>query len=131
VPTRIIADLARELEPVTKKVPEQLKMKVTILPKLPTTTGTPRKRRMASVLEAVLEFVKMPPSSSVEASGSKTKEVPKIITVGLPMPKRVLRKSYQKIIRKRAFQKNLRCLLPKHLPRVTWTISFDMLRESN
>jgi hypothetical protein len=56
-------------------------MKVTILSKLPTTTGTPRKRRMASVLEAVLESMKMPPSSSVEASGSKTKEVPKIITV--------------------------------------------------
>jgi hypothetical protein len=35
---------------------------------------------MASVLEAVLESVKMPPSSSAEASGSKTKEVPKIIT---------------------------------------------------
>jgi hypothetical protein len=55
-------------------------MKVAILPNLPSTIGTPRKRRMASVLEAVLESVKTPPSSSVEASGSKTEEVPKIIT---------------------------------------------------
>jgi hypothetical protein len=55
-------------------------MKVTILPKLPTTPDTPRKRRMASVFEAVLEYVNAPPSSSTEASGSKTKEVPKMIT---------------------------------------------------
>jgi hypothetical protein len=81
VPTRVTADLAREPEPVTKKIPEQpKKMKATILPKLPITTCTPRKRRMASVLEAVLESVKTPPSSSVEASGSKTKKVPKMIT---------------------------------------------------
>jgi hypothetical protein len=79
VPTGIIADLAREPEPVTEKVPGQPKMKVAILPKLPTTTGTPRKRRMASVLEAVLESVKMPPCSFAEASGSKTEEVPTII----------------------------------------------------
>jgi hypothetical protein len=70
VPTGIIADLAREPEPVIEKVPEQPKMKVTILPKLPTTTGTPRKRRMASIFEAVLESVKALPSSA-EASGSK------------------------------------------------------------
>jgi hypothetical protein len=76
VPTGVAADLAREPEPVTEKVPEQPKMKVTILPKLPITIGTPRKRRVARVLEAVLESIKMPPSSSVEASGSKTKEVP-------------------------------------------------------
>ena len=80
MPTGIIADLAREPEPVTEKVPGQPKMKVAILPKLPTTTGTPRKRRMASVLEAFLESVKTPPSSSAEASGIKTEEVPKIIT---------------------------------------------------
>jgi hypothetical protein len=53
-------------------------MKVTILLKLPATTGTPRKRRMASVLEAVLESMKMPPPST-EASGSKTEDVPKMI----------------------------------------------------
>jgi hypothetical protein len=81
VPTGIIADVAREPEPVTEKVPEQPKMKVTILPKLPTITDTPRKRRMASVLEAILESVKTPPSSCAEAPRSKTEEVPKIITV--------------------------------------------------
>jgi hypothetical protein len=80
VPTGIIADLAREPELVTEKVPEQPEMKITILPKLPSTTGTPRKRRMASVLEGVLESMKTPPSYSTEASRSKTEEVPKIIT---------------------------------------------------
>jgi hypothetical protein len=78
VPTRIIADPTKGLEP--EKVPEQPKMKVTILPKLPATTETPRKRRMASVLEAVLESVKTPPPSFAEASGSKTEDVPKMIT---------------------------------------------------
>jgi hypothetical protein len=81
VPTGIIADPIKEPEPekVTEKVPEEPKMKVTILPKLPATAGTPRRRRMASVLEAVLESVRMPPPS-VEASGSKTEDVPKMIT---------------------------------------------------
>jgi hypothetical protein len=55
-------------------------MKVIVLPKLPATTGTPRKRRMASVLEAILESVKTLPPSSDEASGSKTKDVPEMIT---------------------------------------------------
>jgi hypothetical protein len=80
VPTGVTADLAREPEPVTEKVPEQPKMKAAILPKLPITTDTPRKRRMESVLEAVLESVNTPPSSCVEAFGSKTKEVPKMTT---------------------------------------------------
>jgi hypothetical protein len=55
-------------------------MMVTALPKLPTTTRTPRKRRMASVLEAVLESVKTSPPSSAEASGSKTRDVKEVIT---------------------------------------------------
>ena len=81
MPVEIIADPAREPEPekVAERVPEQSKMKVTALPKLPATTGTPRKRRMASVLEAVLEFVKTPPPS-VEASGSKTEDISEMIT---------------------------------------------------
>jgi hypothetical protein len=56
VPVESIVDPAREpgLEKVEERVPEQLKMKVTSLPKLPATTGTPRKRMMASVLEVVL-----------------------------------------------------------------------------
>ena len=63
VPSEAIADLTRELEPekVAEKVPEQPKMKVTILLKLPTTAGTPRKRRVASVLEAVCWGSSFPP----------------------------------------------------------------------
>jgi hypothetical protein len=76
-----IADPAKELEPekIAEKVLELPKMKVTILPKLPATTETPRKRRMTIVLEAVLESVKTPSPSSAEASGSKTEDVPKMI----------------------------------------------------
>ena len=60
MPVETIADPAREPEPekVAERVPEQPKMKVTAMSKLPATKGTPRKRRMASVLEAVLESVK-------------------------------------------------------------------------
>jgi hypothetical protein len=81
VPTGVTTDLDRELELVMEQEPEQPKTKATILPKLPITIGTPRKRRMASVLEAILESVKTPPSSSAEASRSKTEEVPKMTTV--------------------------------------------------
>jgi hypothetical protein len=82
VPIGTIADPAREPEPekVAEKVLEQPKMKVIVLSKLPATTGTPRKRRMASVLEAILESMKTMPPSSDEASGSKTKDVPEMIT---------------------------------------------------
>jgi hypothetical protein len=55
-------------------------MKGTTLAKPPATTGTPWKRRMATVLEAVLESVKTPPPSSAEASGSQTENVPEMIT---------------------------------------------------
>jgi hypothetical protein len=63
VPIGIIADPAKELEPekVAEKVPEQPKMKVTILLKLPANIGTPRKRRVASVLEAVCWGSSFPP----------------------------------------------------------------------
>jgi hypothetical protein len=77
VPIETITDPAKEPEPekVVEKVPEQPKMKMTALAKLPSTTGTPRKSRMASVLEAVLESVKTPPASSAKASGNKTEDV--------------------------------------------------------
>jgi hypothetical protein len=82
MPIEAIADPAKEpeLEKVAEKVPKQSKMMVIALLKLPATTETPRKRRMASVFEAVLEFVKTPPPSSVEASGSKTEDVTELIT---------------------------------------------------
>jgi hypothetical protein len=55
-------------------------MMVIALPKLSATIGTPRKRRMASVLEAVLEYVKTPPPSSTEASGGKIEDATEMIT---------------------------------------------------
>jgi hypothetical protein len=81
VRTGATADLSRELESVKEKIPEELKMKSAILPKVPSVTGTPKKRRMASVLEDVLESVKTPPLTSAEAAGNKTEEDPKIIPV--------------------------------------------------
>jgi hypothetical protein len=76
MPVEAIAVPAREpeSEKVAEKLPEQPKMMVAALPKLSATTGTPRKRRLASVLEAILEFVKTPPPSSTEASGGKTED---------------------------------------------------------
>jgi hypothetical protein len=72
MPIEAIADPARELE--SEKVAEQPKMLMTALPKLSsTTTTTPRKRRMASVLDAILEYAKTPPPTSTEASGGKLK----------------------------------------------------------
>jgi hypothetical protein len=61
-------------EPESKKAAEQQKVLnppvATWLPKpISTTTATPRKRRMASVFDAVLESVKAPVASSAEASG--------------------------------------------------------------
>jgi hypothetical protein len=53
----VSADLVKELE--LEKAAEQMKLLVTALPKLSATaTTTPRKRRMASVLDAVLESIK-------------------------------------------------------------------------
>jgi hypothetical protein len=82
-PIEAISDLARELESkkVAEKVPEQPKMMMTALPKLSTTTGTLRKRRMASVLDAVLESVKTSPPSSAKASSGKIEDATEMITV--------------------------------------------------
>jgi hypothetical protein len=82
VPIEAIAVLTREPEPekVAEKMLEPQKMIVTAPPKLLVTIGTPRKRRMASVLEAVLESMKTPPPPSSEASGSKTEDVLEMIT---------------------------------------------------
>jgi hypothetical protein len=75
----VIADPARELE--SKKVVEQPKMLVTRLLKLSATTkGTPRKRRMASVLDAVLESVKTSPPTSAEASSGKIEDAREMVT---------------------------------------------------
>jgi hypothetical protein len=81
IPVEVIADPVRvmESEQVVEKVSEQPKiMMVTALSKLSVATGTPRKRRMASVFEAVLESVKMMPPYA-KAFGSKTEDVTKMI----------------------------------------------------
>jgi hypothetical protein len=81
IPIEAIADPAiePESEKVAEKVPEQPKIMVTVtviaLPKLSTTTaGTPRKHRMTSVLDVVLESVKTPPPTSIVASGGKIED---------------------------------------------------------
>jgi hypothetical protein len=57
---------------------------VTALPKLSATaTTTLRKRRMASVLDAVLESVKTPPPISVEASGGKIEDDREVVTANI------------------------------------------------
>jgi hypothetical protein len=79
MPIEAIANPTKE--PESEKVAEQPKMLVTALPKLSTTTtATPRKRRMASVLDAVLEYVKTPPPTSVEASGRKIEDAREMVT---------------------------------------------------
>jgi hypothetical protein len=53
---------------------------VTALPKLSATaTTTPRKRRMASVLDVVLETMKMPTPASIEASGGKIEDAREVV----------------------------------------------------
>jgi hypothetical protein len=44
-----------------------------------TTTTTPRKRRMASVLDAVLESMKMPTPATAEVSGKKIGDTRKVV----------------------------------------------------
>jgi hypothetical protein len=73
-------------EPGPKKTTnDQLKLlsylTVTELPKLSATaTTTPRKRRMASVLDVVLEYVKMPTPTSAKASGEKIEDARGAVT---------------------------------------------------
>jgi hypothetical protein len=83
IPIEAIADQVREpkSKKIVEKVAEQPKMLVTALPKLSaTTTGTPRKRTMASVLDAVLESMKTPPPTSAEASGGKIEDAREMVT---------------------------------------------------
>jgi hypothetical protein len=75
-------------EPELERAAEQPKVlsppAVTGLPKpSSTTTMTPRKRRMASVLDVVLESVKAPVSASAEASGEKSEDAREKITASM------------------------------------------------
>jgi hypothetical protein len=71
-------------EPESEKATEQPKVLVTALPKLSATaTATPRKRRMASVLDAILESVKMTTSASAVASGGKIEDAREVVTASI------------------------------------------------
>jgi hypothetical protein len=81
MPIGASANLVKELESEKAAEPKVL---VTALPKLTATaTATPRKRRMASVLEVVLESVKMPPPASAEASGGKIGDAREVATTSI------------------------------------------------
>jgi hypothetical protein len=77
-------------EPGTKKTAEEqpklLSPPTMIgLPKLSTTaTTTPRKRRMASVLDVVLESMKTPTSASVKALDEKIEDAKEVVTASAP-----------------------------------------------
>jgi hypothetical protein len=71
-------------EPKSEKAAEQLKVlsstTTTELPKPSSVSAaTPRKRRMASVLDAVLESAKMSAPASAEASSGKTKDAKEVV----------------------------------------------------
>jgi hypothetical protein len=79
MPIEASADLVKELE--SEKATEQPKVLVTALPKLSTTaTTTPRKRKMDSVLDDVLESVKTPPPTSAEASSGRIEDAREVVT---------------------------------------------------
>jgi hypothetical protein len=82
MPIEASADLVEE--PKSEKAAEQPKVLATALPKLSATmAATPRKRRMASVLDAVLESVKTPAPTSAEASGGKIEDARKVVTANI------------------------------------------------
>ena len=78
MPIEASADPVKESK--SEKAAEQPKVLVTALPKLSATATTPRKRRMDSVLDAVLESMKTPPPASAEASGRKIEDAREMVT---------------------------------------------------
>jgi hypothetical protein len=84
MPVEASADAVEEPE-IRKTAEEQPKLLsplvVAELPKLSTTTiTTPRKRRIASVLDAVLESMETPTPASAEDSGKKIGDARKVVT---------------------------------------------------
>jgi hypothetical protein len=119
MPIEASVDPVEDLE--SEKATEQPKVRVTTLPKLSaTSTATPRKRRMASVLDTVLESMKTPPPTFAEASGGKIEDAREVVMQAFLLftLKRDLQKLRDKNLWKRAFQKDPQHLLSKHLPRV-------------
>jgi hypothetical protein len=107
---------------------------VTELPKLSTTaTTTPRKRRMASVLDAILQSTKLPAPATAEVSDDKIEDTREVAAASASpihaeaepsgaMPVELATKN---------LPENPTTHVLKHLPRVIWTTLFDMLRESS
>jgi hypothetical protein len=82
MPIEASADLVEE--PKLEKAAEQLKVLATALPKLSATVAaTLGKRRMASVLDAILESVKTPPPTSAEASGGKIEDAREMVIANI------------------------------------------------
>jgi hypothetical protein len=84
MPSEASADAVKvpKIEKTVEEHPKLLSPPVVAeLPNLSTTaTTTPRKRRMASVLDAVLELMKTPTPASVEASIKKIGDARKLVT---------------------------------------------------
>jgi hypothetical protein len=86
MPAKASANLVKELE--SEKIAEQPKVSsppaATGLPKLSTTTtATPRKRRMANVLDAILESMKAPTPTSAETSGEKIEDTREAVSASV------------------------------------------------
>jgi hypothetical protein len=83
-PDKVSADPIKELgqKKTTEEQPKLLIPPIVAgLPKLSTTTTmTPWKRRMASVLDAILESMKTPTPASAEASGEKIEDAREVVT---------------------------------------------------
>jgi hypothetical protein len=121
-------------EPKSEKVAEQPKVLATALSKLLATAATTsRKKRMASVLDPVLNLWRRHLLLLLKLLAGKLKMSEKWLlqTFLLLTLKRDPKKLRQKNLWKRASQKDPQHLLPRHLPRVIWITLFDMLRESS
>jgi hypothetical protein len=107
------------------------------LPKLTsaaTTIITPKKRRMGSVLDAILKSTKMPTPVTTEASDDKIEDVREVAAASassIHIKARPLGATPTELVKEIFPKKTPHHLLPRHLPRVIWTIMFDMLRESD
>jgi hypothetical protein len=91
------------------------------LPKLSTiATATPKKRRMASVLDVVLESMKTPTPATAEVSGKKIGDTKEVVTASVASPHADAGPSGATPVRlmEESLPKSPHRLLPKHLPRV-------------
>jgi hypothetical protein len=100
--------------------------------------ATPMRRRMASVLDAIMESVKVQtPASAPDTEGEALKKsdeagVAQATSEAGPSlsPKYILRGLLLESRKKKMPLRNLNLLLPKHLPK-SWILSCDVLQGSN